>query len=406
MLVFFALASVLVLLHSLNRAWLKQRLVALALINSGLEVSYQAAEVQSWFELDIRGLVVRSPASVRGVAPELLRIGHLHVSWWRVPPSWWRPAVREIEVDGLALNVVLDEQGKTSFDAIPSTGAPQPASPRSRLASDLLSAGWPIRELRVSQITVALVQTNHGLVIERDTLRGLSLALNATPHLSGARLRLAMGDAAAPLELTLDRSRAGAADSAAVLRASLLGDMTAADAALTLDLRVTRQNLVPQVAIERLLQLQANAKFQPAAGRIQLGISRLSVADQIASNESALELRDHGAPLVRRATGDVDLARLLGLSSPWLPGLQLSAGRLHYAIEDLPFDRPLATGGIALDGDVSGVHLPLTAGWLALSSARLSLHARPKGTSVDTDGSLALNGLLVESKPTDCEPMT
>ncbi|HEY0465556.1 MAG TPA: hypothetical protein VGC79_15175, partial [Polyangiaceae bacterium] len=397
-LVFIALASVLVLLHSLNRAWLKQRLVALALINSGLEISYEAAEVRSGFELDIRDLVVRSPASLRGVAPELLRIAHLHVSWWRVPPFWWRPAVRDIELDGLTLTVVLDELGKTSFDAIPSSGAPQPASPRSHLASDLLSAGWPIRELRVNQIAVTLVQTNRGVVIERDTARGLSLTLQATPHLSGARLRLAMGDAAAPLEVTLDRSRPGAGDNSAVLRASLLAEATATDASLALDLRVSRQNVLPQVAIERLLQVQASAKFQPAAGRIQLAIPQLSVADQIATNESALELPDHGSPLVQRATGDVDLARLLRLAAPWLPGLELSAGRLHYAIDDLPLDRPLATRGIAVDGDLSGAHLPLAAGSLALSSARLSLHARPKSATVETDGSLALNGLVLDSR--------
>ncbi len=396
-LVLLALASVLVLLHSLDRAWLKQRLVALALTSSGLEISYEAAEIRGWAELDVHDLVVRSPASLRGVAPELLRIAHLHLSWWRVPPFWWRPAVREIGIDGLTLNVVLDEHGKTSFDAIPSAGAPKPATPRSQLAGELLSAGWPIHELRVNGITLVLIQTNHGVAIERDTARGLSLVLSAKPHLSGARLRLAIGDRAAPLELTLDRSRPGAGDTSAVLRASLLVDATAADASVALDLRVTRQNLLPQIAIDGLLQLQANAQFQPAAERIQLAISRLAIADQIASNEGALELPDHGSLLLRRATGDVDLARLLRLASPWLPRLELEAGRLHYAIDDLPLDGPRATTAIVLDGELSGARLPLAAGSLALTNARLSLHAQPKDATVAAQGSFALNGLLLDS---------
>jgi translocation and assembly module TamB len=392
-----ALVGGLVLLHSLDRAWLKQRLAALALAHSGLDVSYGAVEVRTWSDLEIRDLVVRSPAAVRGVAPELLRIRRLRVFWWHVPPLGWRPALREIDIDGLTLSVAVDENGKTSFDAIPSTGAPEPTTPRSHLAGNLLSAGFPIPKIRVNGITLELIQSDHGVAVERDTARGLSLGVNATPHLSGARLHLTVGGADAPLELTLDRSRAGANDTSAALRAFLVLDASASEASAVLDLRLTRQNLMPEVAIERLLHLAASAKFDPAAGRVQLAVSRLGVADDTATNQAALELPDRGAPIVRHAAGDVDLASLVRLAAPWVPALGLAGGRVRYSLDDLALDRPLATTVIAIEGELYGVRVPLAAGSLALKSARLSLHTRPTGATVNAEGSLALDGLLLES---------
>ncbi len=340
---------------------------------------------------------MRSPAPLRGVAPELLRVSRLHIFWWRVPPFGFRPALREIDVVGLTLNVVRDEQGRTSFDAIPSAAPPKPATPRSQLARELLSTAFPIHQLRVTDATLALVQTSHGVVIERDTVRGLSLTLSATPHLGGARLGLAVGSQPVALALTLDRSRPGAEDTSAALRVFLQAEASATDASLALELRVTRQNLIPEVTIEQLLQLRANAKFEPADRRIQLTVSRLGVADQMATNESALELPDQGSPLVRHASGDLDLARLLRLAAPWLPRLELAAGRLRYRVADLALDRAHETTSIALEGELSGARLALATGTLALTSARLSLHARPNGAAVDVEANLALNGLLLEA---------
>jgi hypothetical protein len=385
----------LVLLHNLDRPWLKQRLVAVALTLSGLEISYRTVQVRPWSDLELRDLVVRSPTAVRGVAPELLRVGRLRVVWERVPPFGWRPALREIEIDGLTLTVVIDENGTTSFDAIPSTGAPKPATPRSHLADSLLGAGLP--NLRVSGIALELIQTDRGVVVEQDTARGLSLGVTATRELAGPRLHLAVGGANAPLELSLERSRIGANDTSAALRAFLALDASASDASTVLDLRLTRQNLMPMAAFERLLHLEASAKFEPAAGRVELAVSRLSLADDTVAIEAALELPDRGAPIVRHSIGDVDVASLLRLAAPWVPSLQLAGGRLHYSLDDLALDRPLASTVIAVEGELSGLHVPLAAGSLAFKSARLSLHARPSAGAINAEGSLGLEGLVLES---------
>jgi translocation and assembly module TamB len=392
-----ALVGGLVLLHSLDRAWVKQRLAALALARSGLEISYGKVEVRTWSDLEIRDLVVRSPAAVRAVAPELLRIGHLRVVWWHVPPFGWRPALREIDIDGLRLVVAVDENGKTSFDALPSSGAPEPATPRSQLAGNLLGTGFLVPKISVSGIVLTLIQSDHGVAVEQDTARGLSFAVSATPELRGARLHLTVGDANTALELSLERSRVGANDSSAAVRAFLVLDASASDASAVVDLRLRRQNLMPEETIERLLHLEASAKFEPAASRVRLAVSRLSIADDTATTETALELPDRGAPIVRHSAGDVDLASLLRLAAPWAPAPQLAGGRLHYGLDDLALDRPLATTVITVEGELSGLRVPFATGSLALKNARLSLHARPSGATVNVEGSLGLDGLLVES---------
>ena len=396
-LLLLVLVAVFSLLHNLDRLWVRERLAALALARSGLEISYGAVDLRTWSELDVRDVVVRSPLAVRSVAPELLRIARFHASWWRVPPFGWHPALRTIDLEGVTLNVARDEQGRTSFDAIPSTGPTTPAIPLSQQAEQLLGTGFPVPEIRLNGVTLTLLQTDQGRLSERDSVRGVALSVKATPRLSGARLELGLGNVEAPLELTFARSRPGAPDTTASARAFLTASALPSDASAVLDVQLTRQDVLPALSVEQLLHLEASAKFEPKAGRVQLALNSLRVADDTAKSEARVELPDHGAARVQHAEGEIDAVRALRLAAPWTPEIALSRGRVRYRIEDLPLDRALPTTVIAVEAELAGARVPMARGPLSLESGRLSLHAQPSGDELRLSGSARVDGLEVSS---------
>ena len=75
------LVTALVVLHRLDRPWLKQRIVSRVESATGLRLDYQTAQVGVLSGLHLEGLVVRTPSPFQGVAPELLRVGTLEARW-------------------------------------------------------------------------------------------------------------------------------------------------------------------------------------------------------------------------------------------------------------------------------------------------------------------------------------
>jgi translocation and assembly module TamB len=68
-------------LHSLDRPWLKQRLLERARTSTGVDIDYGSARVDLLSGAVIEGLVVQSPAEVRPFAPELVRVGRVEAAW-------------------------------------------------------------------------------------------------------------------------------------------------------------------------------------------------------------------------------------------------------------------------------------------------------------------------------------
>jgi translocation and assembly module TamB len=158
---------VLVLLHSLDRPWLKRRLQALALASAGVEIDYRAARVKWLSGAEIEGLVVQSPAEVRRFAPDLVRVGRAEARWsLGALLSGRGPVVRRVALSDVTLTAVVDEHGRTSFDALTpsgSTSAPGPTVPLSRQASKLLGTVPPVEQLDLDHVVLALVRTRRAI---------------------------------------------------------------------------------------------------------------------------------------------------------------------------------------------------------------------------------------------------
>ena len=395
-------------LHSLDRPWLKSRIQKAARESDGVDVDYASVSFALFSGLTLEGVVVRSPEEVRGFAPELARVGKIGVQWHLSSLLGFGsgPLIESLHVSDVALAVVADENGRTSFDAIPSSGPPPKPSepvPLSQQPAKALSGKAPVGEVAIDGVAIALVQTVKGVVASRTELGGLGASLNTAPAPEGWRASASLGTSAKPLELEVSRAE-GDKKAAARAKVWLALDASPSAAKAALDLRMLSQTFAPSVSADHWLHAEAALRFDAKAGKTFVAIDHTDAGDGAVSVEASAELPDHGDPVVRHAQGELDAARLLGWVPPGLVPVTAARAHVHVQVDALvaaPVMPQLADGGGALveaelskvTGDVGGP--------LQVDEGKLSLHAQP-GNAADGGGIAAkatvnLSGLKVAS---------
>jgi translocation and assembly module TamB len=373
----------LVVVHGLDQPWLKRHVQALARSSAGVDIDYRSVRVNLLSGATIDGLVVGSPPEVQAFAPDLLLVEHVEARWSPGSLLGHGPAIESLDVSGVALTVVVDERGRTSFDALPQSRpspTPAPPVPLSHLPASWLMATPPLGKARIESVSLTLVRTEQGRVVERTSLRGLSLGATMMPAAKGWRAQLELGSPAAPLDLGVERVRGETAAGGA--RASLwfTVDSTSSECTADLDLRVLEQTLVPDLPVADRLHAEARARFDERAARTEVTIDHTDLGQGVATADASIEVPDSGDPVVRHAQGDVDVARLLR----WLPAglvpVTAQRAKVRYRIDGLtagPVPRLSDGGAIAVDGDVSNVKVSTNAGALEIGEAKVSLHGSP-----------------------------
>ena len=403
--------AVLVLLRSLDQPWLKGRLQRLVQTSAGVEIDYQALRVDPTSGLALEGLLVRSPAEVRAFAPELVRVGRAEARWSLGALLRGRgPALEEVRVSDVTLTVVVDERGRTSFDALSSSSSTAPAGPSvplSHQASALLGVPLPVSRLAVERVTLALVQTESGVVSERIELKGFALSLasgSAEPTARGGRMDLALGSQTAPLELVLTRAHAGARVATARAKLWLTLGATPSTATAALDVRMLQQTFAASVSADHWLHAEASVRFDPTRGRTEVTLDHTEAGDGAATADASIEIPDTGSLIVRHARGDIDLARLLH----WLPAglvpVTAERARVRAQVDSLVVAQPvtLAKGGAAeVDAELSKVAAGFGDSSISVSGGQLSLHATPlDGGGIAGRGAVTLTGTRFASGTT------
>jgi translocation and assembly module TamB len=393
--------AVVVLVHSLDQPWLKRRIQALARSSAGVEVDYRVAQVALFSGATIEGLTVRSPAEFQTFAPDLLQVGRLDVRW-RVGSLLGKThSLSSVGLANVALAVVVDEHGRTSLDALqpPESTPPPPAPPPvplSQQTASLLGGAFPVAQIDVSEVSLALIRTEHAEAIERTQIDGVALTVHAGPaegSAKGSRALINVGTPARPLDLRIARTR-GTTDARAHAELWLTLDATAPSVTAALDLRVPEQTFAPSAAADQWLHAEATARFDPGAGRTDVTLAHTEAGDGAASAEASIEIPDHADPIVRRARADADLAQILRWLPPGLVPATAQRAQLHCRIESLVAGRVvrLADAGTAtVDLDLANVEADAGAGRLHVGGAKVSLRAQPaEGSGVAGRGSVQL----------------
>lgn len=378
------LALAAIALLQLDAPWVRARLLAAVRAGSGLDVDYGSLRLRPLSGAVVEGLVVRTPAALREIAPELVRVRRLELAWSPASLLGRGPRIERMTLEGVDLTLVSDERGRTSLDGVaPSPGpparAPAARAPLSRAAAELLSSAPPIARLAVSALSVTRARARGGRVADRFTLRGLALEAEVLRSGGAYRLRVNAGSPSAPLLLEVARDGAEVAAAAARLEARVAAEAAPGGASASIDLRVQEQTLAPAVAVRELLRLDAAASFDPVRGRTSLSLSGVRAADGAAALEAQLEIADAAGapPLVREAHGDLALERLLRLVPGGLLPARLGRGELHWRAQDVEVGGPaLVRGGsLVADASLADLRLALPRGALAVASAQLAVRA-------------------------------
>ena len=356
----------LALVHNLDHPWVKRRVQALIAKNAGLDVDYRAVRVSVFSGIAIDDLVVHSPPESRKVAPEFATIGHIEAAWSLFGGG---PTIKSATIRDVAVTVTVDEKGKTSLDAL-FPPSPEPSPPLSRKASSLIGSGLPIGDVTIEKVTLALVKTDKGAEVQRTTLDGLSL----DAHASGTNVHALLGAESSPLRLAIDRRGEEAASAHATFW--LVVDVDPNDAALAMGVHVEDQTFAPGARVARAVRAGARAHFDTKAARTDVS-AEAEIADGTMHAAGAdLSIPDTGAPIVRYAAGDVDVARVLEMAPADLVPLAVSSARVRYRVSKLVLDSPPrldGEGSVSIDGEISD----LATGAAQVKSLSFDVHAQP-----------------------------
>jgi translocation and assembly module TamB len=392
-------------LHNLDSPWLKQRIVSRVEADTGVRLDYQVARVDVLSGLRLEGLVVQTPPPFQGVAPELLRVGKLEAQWSPGSLLSGPNLVERVSVRDVAFTLVADEQGPTSLTGLKGPKAPEPTPMEeplgaSRQAAALLASAPPVGKIEVSGVSLSYVRTRNGEVLERWSLRGLAVEIEAKHQEDGWKLFAQLGQTGAPLPLELSREGPALPPALAALELALSAEVGASAARAQVDLDVARQDFDSRFTLRKLLHGAASAKFDGEKQHIALELGRTSLTDS-AEVQARLVLPDaqEVPPVLTQAVADVDLGRLL----QWVPAdlrpFSVERGKVHLDAQEVTLSgmpQLGAQGRLGLDVDVADLLLVQDGLRVALGGGRVSLVATPDSEKrLAAQLTLALTGLAV-----------
>ncbi|MCK8503956.1 hypothetical protein [Myxococcus fulvus] len=376
----------LVLVHNLDRPWLKSHVVSQVESATGIQVDYQTTQVSLLSGLRLEGLVVRTPAAFQRVAPELLRVGTLEVKWSPGSLTSGGTLIEHVAAREVTVALVADDAGPTSLSELtgPPAPAPVPEEPSlglSRQLASLLASAPPVARVDVSGVSLAWLRVQDGVVVDRWSVRGLGLGAEVKEQDGAWKLFANLGRTGAPLPLELGREGTLAPAARAELALALAVEAGATAARARVDLDVARQTFDPRFSVNSLLHGAVSARFDAEARRTLLELERTGLTDS-AELQAELVLPDDSsvAPVVTRALADVDLAKLLRvLPEDWRP-FTLERGEVRLDARDVTLGAiPLlgAEGKLGLDVELTSLRLAQDGLTVALGDGRVSLAATP-----------------------------
>ncbi|HEY2749374.1 MAG TPA: hypothetical protein VGL86_32370, partial [Polyangia bacterium] len=204
----------------------------------------------------------------------------------------------------------------------------------------------------------------------------------------GFALSAALGTPEAPLAITVERTRDGAAAGEAHAKLALQVSASPAQASARVDLEVLSQTLSPSTPVKEVAHVEADARF--GDGRVRVTIHKTRVGDGAATTDAEVELPDGGAPRIVHADGAIDLPRVLALVPASLVPIEAERARLVYHVEGQ---------NARVEGEVGRVRVP-GAGIVA-DGGKLTLTAKPEGTATVVHAVVPLSSLTLPGVAVD-----
>jgi hypothetical protein len=347
LLVVLTVGTVNYLLSSLDQPDLKARLQREVKAASGLEVDWSRLAIAPLGGgLSVDDLVVLSPKPLRTTAAEFLVIKHLGASWDpRRLARGERPFLDSVTIDSIDVSLVDDVQQGTSlallFPTDPHAPPPKPGPGLSHTLSTLFVGEPFVSRVFVKSVRASWQKVDGGKVVDHATVSGLTLLLHGWKA-----------------ELTGDAMTVEAKDQRAVLGLIATADSSAKGADLTLRVLVASQTFEPSLKLERLVELEAAATFEPSAHLVHVALNKGQLLDDAAIVAGRVELLDDGAVLVPSLLAKLVLPQLARDAAVFGVPVQLEEGSAELSVKDAQAAPSLTLrkgGAVSLTAEASGL---------------------------------------------------
>lgn len=300
------------LITHLDHDWVKPRIVGLVKDATGLDIDYRGVDVSLGEGIRIGSARVASPAEFAAHAPEFVTVEGIDIraDLWSLAFGGRR--IDKVRIDKIAVSLVADERTTTLDRLFPPADEPPPAEPEapptplSRALDELPELSLGALELPAIELTA--IEVAGGRAVARSSAGPIAITAAARTGASGieeARLRIAPAAGSRGIALVREQRQG---DDWIAQRAVI--DLTLAVAVpeprrLTVELAtdLVEQNLYPALQpLTHLVALEADAVFEPDAGKTRLSIRQLSAADGAVTGTLAVELPDAEAGGALRPT--------------------------------------------------------------------------------------------------------
>ncbi len=412
------LVVVTILLANLDRPAVSDPLADYLRDTLGLEITYDTLHASMLSDIVGRNVRIASPEAVRAYAPDLLQIGSIDAHWTPRSLLGNRVAIEHLEVHGLRLWLVVDEEGKTTLDwlvpEVPQLDTPVPTPtvvPEPFRVSQILQAlpGFlDIGKILVDGIEVTIVETENGEVVRRTSIKGLALEASLRPVADGPVGEVVLHcDSSRRLAVVVQEAgedRARTWTGPVKVLAGVRGDRVRAEVVVALD----EQSLVPwPLSPGDLVRLEAHARFLPEDGWTNVTLDGLELLGGAVRLEAGARLKDRTEGTV--AVSDVSglLEARLGPLKPFISlpeTVHLGDGSVRVRVDRLALDPEtwLPGGGtVVLEGAVDEVSWQDETVRAALDRVGIQASADlKKDLDLDLAVELPLSGLVYEDGAT------
>ena len=292
------LAVGLYVLANLDHPWVKGKVENMLSNLVGTEVRYEGLSLSPFSGLELRGLVVATPETLRSHAPDMLRLEKLRIPIELSQLFSGDVVIPAIDGGPVELTVVISDDGRNSFgELMQSEGDLQeawpPLSGSLEAFEELSLAVGPVRlgPIRLSSIEV----TGSGARIRQTNLEPLGFFSNGISFI---------GEPKGSAEL-----RPQERDDVVLSVVDLAGDGSVREAYLvpklevrlqsghvlevSADAELRRQSLFPELRpVRSLLQVESSATFDPDRAATTLQLSTFTLFDSMLDATGTLVLED------------------------------------------------------------------------------------------------------------------
>ncbi|HWE29239.1 MAG TPA: hypothetical protein VHB97_14620, partial [Polyangia bacterium] len=318
-------------LRHLDTGLVKQRLRNLVRSQGGLELDYASAEADLFTGLSLHGITVAQPREFAAVAPLLVKAGTLRLGWSLFGSG---ATLKRLTAHDVELTIVMDEQGRTSLDAM-SSGPPKPKPPihDTTPGEQLVEAVQSLPDferLSFQRVAINLLQTKAGQVVAKTRVAGIDLRTESNGEGAARHVDVGLGDKGHPIEVVARHDGIVHGEGAGKLW--LDADIDAKSATVRAELTLDRQSLSPAWPAHGML-FAIDAKAQADGDKLEVSLNGLEAAAEAIVLKGDVVLAPNSVR-VAAAKGKLDLTRLAQMVPSGLP-LQLREGSLKYDISGL-----------------------------------------------------------------------